>query len=365
MRRGSASWLVAVVLAALIGAGCGPPERRVSRVAARRGVAVAVVPAQARDVTFTVEKVGVLRADKDIPLNFSLPGNFGAFLVAENTMVQADQPVARLDVSPFRSKLRESELQLEELKRNLDRVERFYRKQLATQVEFDKMQTLHDQAREQVEALRENLKKAVLRAPRRGLLAKTLVEPGTFVPPGVPVARLVTLSPLVTELEFSDAERTSIPVGTTVTLTAASHPGKVFEGRILARAPTIDPLSQLSRVEVEVANPDELLKPGAMVTTSIVTNRRRRVVTVPIDTLVYDGDDLCVFVHDREHDEARRRRVEVGRFFERSVIVENGLQPGEPVIVAGQGFVADGMTVRVVDAVARAAAASAPTTGAR
>ena len=329
--------------------GCGPPERKMSTSATRIGVPVVIASAKTRDVTFSTEKVGILRAHEEIEVNFSLPGNLGEFLVAENTIVEKDVPIARLDITPFKAKLREAELQLEELKRNRRRIERFYRKQMATQVEYDRIMTLYEQAKEQVNALKENLKKVVLRAPRRGLLTKRLVEPGNFVPPGVPVAKLVSLTPLITEFEFTDVERRFVPLGKTIDLTCESFPGKTFPGKVKDEIPRVDLISQLTKVEVELDNKDGSLKPGMMVKATIVTNRARRVVTVPIDTLVYEGDELSIFVYSRETSEAVRRKIKLGRFFARRVIVEEGIDPGEPVIVSGQGFVSDGTTVRLVD----------------
>ena len=349
---GKHSKVLALLAIAFLFVGCGPPQQKVSTAATKVGVPVVITSAKTRDVTFSTEKVGILRAHKEIKVNFSLPGNLGQFLVSENSIVEQGAPIARLDITPFKSKLREAELQLEELKRNRRRIERFYRKQMATQVEYNKIRSLYKQAREQVNALKENLKKVVLRAPRKGLLTKRLVEPGNFVPPGVPVATLVSLAPLVTEFEFTDVERRFVPLGKTIKLQSESFPGKFFLGRVKDEIPQVDVLSQLTKVKIELDNKEGNLKPGMMVKAKIVTNRARRVVTVPIDTLVYDGDELCIFVYSRETSEAVKRNVKLGRFFQRRVIVEEGIDPGEPIIVSGQGFVSHGTTVRLVDKMA-------------
>lgn len=342
--------LAAVVLAlSLLAPGCGPdrgPPPQSERVV---GIPVVVRPVEVRDVTVSAKKVAILRADKEYALNFSLPGNLGEYFVDEGSRIDAGVPVARLDVAPFRSKLREAEVQLEELNRQRERVERFYRKRLATQTEFDQIRTLCDQATENVKALRETLDKAILRAPAAGVVSRLHVGVGTFINPGTPVATLVAVDPLMADLEFTDAERSAVPLGSEVAFTVEGLTGSTFTGRLSTKTPRIDPTSQLTKVELVVGNERGVLRPGMMVTTVVVTGRRRRVVTVPVETLVFDGDEVCVFVHEPGAGEAERRVVTLGEFFGTRVVVERGLRAGESLIVAGQGFLADRSSVRLVD----------------
>ena len=327
---------------------CGPPEQETKERPKLRGVAVVLAEAKSRDIIFSTTKIGVLRARERFEVNFSLPGNLEAFLAEENTVVEKGAPIARLEATPFRAKLREAQIKLQELERNRRRVARFYKKRLATRAQFDEINTLFKQAREQVSALKKNLEKLTLRAPKKGILVEKKLEPGNFAPPGVAVAELVAFNPLLVDFEFSDVQRRYIPRGKKIELTCDSFPERVFYGRVLDETPDVDLLSQLSRVEVEVTNEEGLLKPGLMVKANIVTNRRRRVVTVPMDTLVYVGNTICVYEYDRERKEAQKRVVKTGSFFEKSLIIEEGIDAGESIIVSGQGFVSDGTTVRVV-----------------
>lgn len=341
-----AFFLVGILL--FSGVGCGPPEKKVL-IKQNYGVPVVVATVKVRELSFSSEKVIIFRGDRKINVNFSLPGTVAGFIAKENDLLKVGDPIARLDMLPYKASLNSASLKLKELKKNKARIERFYKKRLATENEYNQINAAYKSARRQVEAIRENLEKAVLRSPVKGILVSKAVEVGVNVYPGKTIATIVTMSPMVGDIEFSDVERSSIPWGKTIELSVKGIKDKVFTGVISRKIVTVDPRTQMTRVEVEVKNEEGLIKPGMMAEAVIETEHLNKVVTIPFDALVYDNMDLCVYIYNRATGEAELRQVKTGKGIGKKVVVFDGIKPGEQLIVSGQGFLSDGMTVRLVD----------------
>jgi len=83
-------------------------------------------------------------------------------------------------------------------------------------------------------------------------------------------------------------------------------------------------------------------------TVTLVTNARDNVPTVPRDAVIHTQGAWIAFVVD-EDNVARRRELEMGLESELLFEVRGGLSPGDRVVSAGQNFLADGDSVRIVE----------------
>jgi HlyD family secretion protein len=85
---------------------------------------------------------------------------------------------------------------------------------------------------------------------------------------------------------------------------------------------------------------------GFRVEAHIVTHREEKAVKVPVGALFREGDGWAVFVVDGER--AARRAVKVPRRNGAEAMVEDGLKPGERVIVYPSDALQDGSRIEIV-----------------
>src|SRR5262249_13338502 len=108
--------------------------------------------------------------------------------------------------------------------------------------------------------------------------------------------------------------------------------------------------TRLFQVEVSIANPGLILKPGMIA--ALTVNDSGPVAPVPVIP-------LSAVVRDRENPEtfavmvvegnvAKNRRVALGSAYGELLAVTNGLKPGEIVVRSGGTMVNDGENVEVV-----------------
>ena len=141
-------------------------------------------------------------------------------------------------------------------------------------------------------------------------------------------------------------------LGATVTLEAL--PGETFHARIDEVSPVLDPASRTLRIRLlfvnSFGNPvqDPRIRAGMFATVSLVTNARNDVPIIPRDAAIHTQGAWIAFVVD-EDNVARRRELEMGLESELLFEVRGGLSPGDRVVSAGQNFLADGDSVRIVE----------------
>jgi multidrug efflux pump subunit AcrA (membrane-fusion protein) len=103
-----------------------------------------------------------------------------------------------------------------------------------------------------------------------------------------------------------------ISVGQTAVITTDAYPDVSFEGRIIRKAPVLREESRQARVEIEIANPEELLAPGMFVRASLLLAVHENAVVVPAAALVSRNGVQGVFLADTRDMTARFLPVQPG-----------------------------------------------------
>jgi RND family efflux transporter MFP subunit len=133
--------------------------------------------------------------------------------------------------------------------------------------------------------------------------------------------------------------------GATATLTLDEYPGRVFRGTLVRDSSAIDPASRTLLVEVDVANPDGLLLPGAYVFVHLKLPATTRSVTIPAETLLFRREGLRVGVV--RSGRANLVPVVIGRDYGASVEIVSGLRASDSIIVDPSDSLENGAPVRL------------------
>ncbi|MDR1025456.1 MAG: efflux RND transporter periplasmic adaptor subunit [Treponema sp.] len=181
-----------------------------------------------------------------------------------------------------------------------------------------------------------------------GTVLSVPVSLGDTVSPSTPIYIVGDLANLVVETfvpeRFSNAARRGL--GALVSLEAL--PGETFPATVQELSPVLDPSSRTLRIRLRFNQRDTRIRAGMFATVSLVTTAHEDVPVIPRDAAINTYGSWIVFVVDNSNI-AHRRVVTLGLENENFVEVENGLEPGERVVSAGQNFLSDGDPVRIVE----------------
>jgi multidrug efflux pump subunit AcrA (membrane-fusion protein) len=156
------------------------------------------------------------------------------------------------------------------------------------------------------------------------------------------------LSSLLVETFVPERFVASVNQGMRAFLWLEAIPGEFFDAEITEINPVLDPVSRTLRIRLRFLNPDPRIKAGMFATLSLIINRKEDIPVVQRTSVISTYGSWIVFVVD-ENNIARRREITFGIDSEEYLEVLSGVSLGEKVVSAGQNFLSDGDSVRIVE----------------
>lgn len=321
--------------------GCGvnaeqaPPES--SALTSASAARVEVVVLETSDAKLQLDLPGEVGGQRDANLAAANGGFIEQVFVEEGDEVREGQVLAYVDAALYRAQLDQATAQLDQASMELSRLVKLG--DLASPAQLDGARTQEKVTRASVEQARNRLARAVIRSPFAGVVATVGVERGESVGPGSPVVRVVQLDPAVVNLSVADRDVVSLEKGMPVKVTAASR-SEVFDGTVSRVSPAADLRTRSFPVEVEVENERRLLLPGMIARVEAERDLFADAVVIPQDWIVTKRDRRGVFIVNENT--AVWRDVVLGDVLHDRVLVQEGLKPGDRVVVTGHRDLVDG-----------------------
>lgn len=357
----SHSLLSLLLASALAVALCGCGENRASSPPSAPAVAVAEV--RITDLVERIEATGQLLARDRARIAAEVGGRVTEIVTDEGLPVEAGGVVLKIDPERRELGLRSAEARLAEARaalskarREVGRVRKLSKRNVASTTQLDDAETGYSLARSRLEAAqaqlgvaRRALRDASVEAPFAGLVAERLVSPGEFVAMGQPLFELVALDPIEVEFHLAEVDSSRVALGNEVRLGVSPYPDEVFQARVTFVSPTIDSRTRTLRVKAITPNEDGRLRPGLFARVDLGVSTRSGALMVPEEAVLRraEGDVLFILKGDR----VERRLVETGSFAEGEIEIRRGVAADEIVVQRGHGELADGarVTVRSLD----------------
>lgn len=188
-------------------------------------------------------------------------------------------------------------------------------------------------------------------APFDGTLTVRNVDVGALIDAGnggAPAAlfRLVETDRMRVFVNVPQDDAATVTPGGQATLTLPQYPGRSFTGAVARTSGAIDPVSRTLRVEVDLANPDGALLPGAFAQVSLSLGASAGQVSLPANALLFRPSGVQVAVVDGKS-QVRLVNVTLGRDLGARVEIRTGLRGDEKVIVNPGDAIADGQRVQI------------------
>ncbi len=201
------------------------------------------------------------------------------------------------------------------------------------------------QAEIDVKMSRLELEKTKIRAPFSGMITEIKVSPKENLSAGREIFTLVDISQIKVQARVLESEIGKIRIGREAELRFSAYPDKIFQGKVEAVSPVINPTDRTCMVQIAVDNPREEIKPGMHAEVEIAADVYANRLLVPQEAILVRGGRKLVFVV--EEGLAKWRYIEVGLENEEFAEVLDGVKEGELVIVEGHLTLAHDARVEV------------------
>jgi len=293
-----------------------------------------------------------------------------------------------LDKKPFVEKLdaakgslAEAQAALKKYETDVARLEPLVEKKAVPQQDLDNSKASVDMGKASVLSAQSHVESALLNlgycevlAPITGLIGAKQVSVGDLVGKGEPtlLATMSTLDPIwfycnISEVDYMQAREKSAKLGrdiNTLPLTLILANGKEHSelGKFVFIDRAVDVKTGTMRIRAEFPNPQKILRPGMFARVRVNLGQRPDCITVPERAIMeLQGKTFVWVVADGK---ANQRAIKTAEQVGNLLIVIQGLQPGEKIIVEGTHKVREGAAVKALDPAA-ATPANAPTAPAK
>ncbi|NVB38184.1 efflux RND transporter periplasmic adaptor subunit [Pseudenhygromyxa sp. WMMC2535] len=255
--------------------------------------------------------------------------------------VEADQVLARLDGRELSLQAKRDALTADNARRELDRLEQLEHAGAIAQEELDALRYELETAQAEAHLSRTQARTMTVRAPFAGTLVSRDVDVGNLASTSTTLFEIADLSAIELPLHLPEREAASVTLGAEVSIELVddSH----FTGRVIRRAPIVDPLTGTVEFLVRAEEFPSIAVPGAFVRVEVLLERHEDVPSLPLGAVFeLEGQRYVYLLREGK---ARRTLVEVGLEGSERVEVLAGIDAGARVLVDAGG-ITEGMAVK-------------------
>ncbi len=177
-------------------------------------------------------------------------------------------------------------------------------------------------------------------APIAGTVVQRKMGPGQYVNSGAsdPVYVIGDLSTVWMTAFVRETDAASVSVGQEVTFNVLALPGRPLSARLNYVSTAIDPATRRLLVRATIDNKDGQLKPEMFANVTIYSAGDRPAVGVPKQALIYEGDQVRIWVAHPDKT-IELRQIKPGLTNGDLVEVVGNLKPGEQIVTKGALFI--------------------------
>jgi len=342
-----------------------------------------------RDVPVYMELVGQAVGFQDVEIRARVEGFLETVAFTEGSLVRKGQLLYKIDPKPLqailanaKANLATSQARLEKARNDVNRFKPLVAQQAVSQQELDNAISAQDAALAQVDAGRAAVEKAefdlgytTISAPLDGLIGTTKVKAGNLVGRGESTL-LVTISqidPILFRAGIAEAEYLKVARRfteeqaqgvvrqgkTPIQLILADGTVHPHEGRLDAVERNVDTLTGTIALQIKFDNPERIVRPGQFGRVKFVIDQKKDALLVP-QRAVQELQNIYNLAVVGADNKVSFRTVKVGPREGTLWVIEEGLKPGERVVVEGLQRLREGATVNPKPVPAETKPAGAP-----
>lgn len=318
-----------------------------------------VIPAMA-DISRSTIVTGKIVPRDEINIKPQISGIISEILKEAGEQIKEGEIIAKVKVIPemgslssAQSRVRLSELNLQQAKTNLDREKALYDKDLVSAEEYEQVRQAyrqakeeHDAAQETLEVVRDGVSKSnasssstLIRSTINGLILDVPVKVGNSViqsntfNDGTTIATVADMHDLIFDGNIDETEVGKLSEGMPVRITIGALQDLSFDAILEYISPKAVESNGTKQFEIKaaVSIPDgQTIRSGYSANAEIVLQRAEQVISIPESAVEFKNDSTFVYIQE-ENGTYTRRAITTGISDGINIEVREGLSTGDKV----------------------------------
>lgn len=354
----------------------------------KQAIEVTTMTVEQRDTPVDVEFTAQTQSSREVEIRARVDGFLEKRVYTEGSLVHTGQTLFLMDTKPFeatlqsaRGELAQQQARLAVAKANLARVVPLVAQNALSQKDLDdatgnekEAEAAVIAARGQVRTAELNLSYTTIKSPLTGLSSFARQQDGSYVTAtstGL-LTYVYQLDPMWVNFSISENEILSyrdqetkglikFPPNRDFEVTVVLADGSEFpaRGHIDFLNPAFNTQTGTFLVRASFPNPKGVLRPGQFVRARVSGAVRPNAILVPQRAVLQGSKSHFVWVVDKDS-KAHQRVIEVGAWHGDDWFVNDGLKPGERIVVDGAIRVSSDAELKIVQAPAKPGSPAAP-----
>jgi membrane fusion protein, multidrug efflux system len=303
-------------------------------------VSVDVLVASKIDISSNIEVNGTVLSEEMIELHPEVSGRLTYLNIPDGAMVTAGTVLARINDADLQAQLQQQKVQLELAEKTEKRLNQLLTANGVDQATYDAALSQVNLYNANINVLKAQIDKTVIRAPFSGRLGLRLVSEGAYVSPSTTIGTLQQTDRIKIDFSVPETYADLLKVGRTIAVKATSS-GEEMLATVSAVEPQISTATRNIKVRARLNG--GMISPGSFV--KVILNKSSNGIVVPTNAIIPDAmSNLVVLVKDGK---ATFQPVETGTRDNNGIEITKGLQVGDTVIVSGVLFVRPNGPVKI------------------
>lgn len=309
-------------------------EERIFRYDAEAPVNVITDTIQLGEATDRNRYTGTFEPDRETKISAEVQGKINSILVDLGSYVRQGQSLIQLDNSLLRLQLEGVEIQINGLKKDVERYTALAQADAIQGVQLEKTKIAYESALVQKATLEEQIRKSSIRAPFSGVVTAKMTEVGAFAAPGMPLLQITDISNLKFTINVTENELSKFKMKQPFTLFADVYPTLALQGNVSMIGSKAN-MGNSFPVQFNVKNtPDLQIKSGMFGKVSMDgANILKDKIIIRSSAIV--GSDIKPQVYVVRENKAYLQDIIIESRTENQVIVSEGLSVGDVLVTTG------------------------------
>jgi membrane fusion protein, multidrug efflux system len=313
------------------------------------------------DVPLFFEAIGTVKPFKTADVKPQVTGMISKIHFIEGQHVQKGDLLYSIEQTSFAIKVQEMQAlmeqdlsQLKNAQKKWERYQSLSNQDLIAKVEWDEMEAkvAHllavvkaDEAR--LQAAKLDLKHCSIRAPLSGKISKSALSEGNMAT-GETLATISQVQPLYVDFSITDKELLLVEEKPSkVDIFVAGRDERLAEGAITFIDHTIDADTGMLSLRAVLKQADPLLRPGHSVRLHVYYGTKEKANLIPLKAIKTNQSGPYVFLV-KEDNTVEMRSIKLGAEEKGLVVIDDGLDRSDRVVIEGHGNLFPGSKVEVL-----------------
>ncbi|MCG8425777.1 MAG: efflux RND transporter periplasmic adaptor subunit [Chromatiales bacterium] len=320
---------------------------------------VVTVPVEEQEMAATQALSGIVDFDRISAVSGEVSGLITKLHISEGKQFKAGDPLLELNTDLIRKDIdiknkekAQVSADLEKVGRTLKRLESLLQKNSASRQAYDdarfdhrSLQKKRETLDEELQRLKLQLDKSVVRAPFNGIVLEKQKEQGEWLAPGMPVCRLASTEDLVVKVAVSENMAKFQQVGQTIPISINALDLRLT-GTVKGFIPVADLRSKSALLKITIP-----YQPGVMqnmtASAEVAAGRKQTLQMIPRDAVVRMNGKT--FVYSIKEDKAQLIPVTIISRTDIAIGVnQNSIRKGMPVVIDGNDRLRPNQAVQVI-----------------